>query len=278
MPEKVFDQVFRTRGMTSLLYVLGWAATLFIHPWLFLAVMSLTLFMCTREFGLLVKGPENGPADLTQWLHFALIGILCFEYFSGTAGIIPMFLILMAVYLILGIAYLLMYQLRGQTLSLQSYRLLYPGIGILATALIAFPGSFSVFTPMHLLSLLVLIWSNDSYAYIAGKKWGKNPLWARVSPKKTWEGAIGGAAGTLFTAWLWTVVFSDHDLVKMILAAVVVSVFGPLGDLFESMAKRAAGVKDSGNWLPGHGGLLDRLDSLLWVAPAYWSISYLIFG
>jgi phosphatidate cytidylyltransferase len=118
--------------------------------------------------------------------------------------------------------------------------------------------------------LLILIWANDSYAYLAGRTWGRNPLWASVSPKKTWEGTIGGAAGTFLTGILWAQFVPGSGMAEMMTAAAVVSVFRPLGDLFESSIKRAAGVKDSGHWLPGHGGLLDRLDSLLWAAPAYW--------
>ena len=278
MAEKVFDQVFRTRGMTSLLYALCWIAALFLHPWFFLAVMALALFACTREFERMLALPQHGTPNMSTWLNYIFAGILLFEYLSGTEFINSILYILMALSLVLGLYFLIFSKGVGVLGSLKSFRLLYPGMGILATALITFPGgSITGFTPLNLMSLLVLIWANDSYAYMAGRAWGKHPLWASVSPKKTWEGTIGGAVGTLFTAWLWTLLFSSPDIGDMLVAALVVSIFGPLGDLFESKVKRAAGVKDSGNWLPGHGGLLDRFDSLLWVAPAQWLISGIIF-
>ncbi|GBD02421.1 Phosphatidate cytidylyltransferase [bacterium HR18] len=118
------------------------------------------------------------------------------------------------------------------------------------------------------LGLFVIIWATDTFAYVVGRLWGRRPLAPRISPNKTWEGAAGGLAGALLVAigWkLWAVDFLawPHMLVLGILCGAV----GPLGDLAESQLKRAAGVKDSGNLLPGHGGVLDRFDALLVVAP-----------
>jgi len=116
--------------------------------------------------------------------------------------------------------------------------------------------------------LFVVTWANDTLAYFTGRFLGKRPFAPRISPKKTWEGFWGGAAGSVLGALVVKALF----LPRLGLAAAVVvgagaAVLGPLGDLGESMLKRAAGVKDSGRIIPGHGGLLDRIDAVLFVAP-----------
>lgn len=122
-----------------------------------------------------------------------------------------------------------------------------------------------------LLFLLMIIWSADTGAYLIGKWKGKYQLMARVSPKKTWEGLIGGIIFSLIVAiigagWL-NIGFSLWP--KILLLTFVVVLFSVNGDLFESMLKRQAGLKDSGGYLPGHGGLLDRIDSLTAAAPIF---------
>ncbi|WP_299705970.1 phosphatidate cytidylyltransferase [uncultured Pontibacter sp.] len=118
-----------------------------------------------------------------------------------------------------------------------------------------------------ILGLLLLIWAADTGAYIAGKNFGKHKLLERVSPGKTWEGWIGGTVLTVLVGWGLAVVFHDLELYQWIGIAVIVSIFGVLGDLAESLLKRSLGVKDSGTLLPGHGGILDRFDSLIMVIP-----------
>lgn len=116
--------------------------------------------------------------------------------------------------------------------------------------------------------LFVVTWANDTLAYFTGRFLGKRPLAPRISPKKTWEGFWGGAAGSVTGAIVVKALFLPGLSLR---AAVIVgagaAVLGPLGDLAESMLKRAAGVKDSSRLVPGHGGLLDRIDAILFVAP-----------
>ncbi len=113
------------------------------------------------------------------------------------------------------------------------------------------------------------VWAGDSFAYYGGRLLGRHKLAPRVSPKKTWEGAIIGAIGSLAAGAVAPLTyFKGLPIAHALIIAAVVSVIGPLGDLFESALKRGAGVKDSSSLLPGHGGVLDRLDSLLFAAPA----------
>ncbi|WP_255594464.1 phosphatidate cytidylyltransferase [Pontibacter sp. HSC-14F20] len=118
-----------------------------------------------------------------------------------------------------------------------------------------------------ILGLLLLIWSADTGAYIAGKNFGRNKLFERISPGKTWEGWAGGVILTIIVSWVLSMFFLDLELYQWIGIAIIVSVFGVLGDLVESLLKRSLGVKDSGTLLPGHGGILDRFDSLVLAVP-----------
>lgn len=127
--------------------------------------------------------------------------------------------------------------------------------------------------PRRVVFLLVTIILSDTGAYFAGKRFGRHKLAPRVSPKKTWEGALGGlVAAALGGAALYPVYFpiSSWMMAAYALLAVVIAVFGQLGDLMESMLKRDAGIKDSGSIFPGHGGVLDRCDSILFAAPALY--------
>ncbi|MBJ6117514.1 phosphatidate cytidylyltransferase [Pontibacter sp. BT310] len=118
-----------------------------------------------------------------------------------------------------------------------------------------------------ILGLMLLIWASDTGAYIAGKNFGKRKLFPRISPGKTWEGWAGGMLLTLAVAYGLSVYFQDLALYQWLGIGVIVSVFGVFGDLVESMLKRSLDVKDSGTLLPGHGGILDRFDSLIIVIP-----------
>ena len=132
--------------------------------------------------------------------------------------------------------------------------------------------------PLVLLQLLFMVWSADIGAYFAGRAFGRHKLAPAVSPGKTWQGAAGGAllAVLIGSAMAyWTVIGVGASMVMMALACLGIAAVSVLGDLTESMLKRQRGMKDSGSLLPGHGGLLDRIDSLLSTAPlwALWSLS-----
>jgi len=133
----------------------------------------------------------------------------------------------------------------------------------------------SEFYPTILLGILILIWVFDSLAYCCGTLFGKHRLYERISPKKSWEGTIGGAFFTVVASYFLNILFPVLDKTDWIIIAIIVVIFGTLGDLIESMFKRSSHVKDSGNLLPGHGGILDRFDSFIFTIP--WIFFYLIF-
>ena len=124
--------------------------------------------------------------------------------------------------------------------------------------------------PSILLTAVIAIWANDTGAYIVGSKIGKNRLFPSLSPKKSWEGFFGGMLFSVISTTLLAYfldVFMFDVITRGIILGIVISIFATWGDLFESMLKRNAGVKDSGSLIPGHGGILDRIDSMLLVIP-----------
>lgn len=136
---------------------------------------------------------------------------------------------------------------------------------------------FPPFSPNWLFFALVIIWSTDTGAYFTGKHWGKRKLAPNVSPNKTWEGLFGGIFSALIVSvvilYAFTMPLKSILLSRLLTVIVLVSILSVVGDLFESILKREAAVKDSGSLLPGHGGLLDRIDGLLFALPLYALLS-----
>jgi phosphatidate cytidylyltransferase len=123
-------------------------------------------------------------------------------------------------------------------------------------------------SPMLLLGFMGTIWVADTAAYFAGKAFGKRKLAYHISPGKTWEGVAGAVLAVIIYGMIWVVVFADVAyMLTLIPLLIILTVLGIMGDLFESLIKRQAGVKDSGNILPGHGGILDRIDALTAALP-----------
>jgi phosphatidate cytidylyltransferase len=154
-----------------------------------------------------------------------------------------------------------------------------PAAGISASGLIlvAFPLTFTVRLhgmgkegPWLLMFALVITWAGDTAAYFAGRELGKHHIAPKISPNKTWEGTIASILGALLVAIVFAKYFLAVPLMHMLAMAVVGNVAGQAGDLLESAYKRSAGVKDSGSLLPGHGGVLDRIDALILAIPVVW--------
>src|SRR4030042_2140493 len=130
----------------------------------------------------------------------------------------------------------------------------------------------------YLISLLIITWANDTGAYLVGTKFGKNKIFPKISPKKTIEGSIGGiifSIASTFALKNWL----DLTFNELLSLGLIISIIAQLGDLFESVLKRGSGIKDSGTLIPGHGGILDSLDSLIFTAPIfYYYITLLILN
>jgi phosphatidate cytidylyltransferase len=140
------------------------------------------------------------------------------------------------------------------------------------------------YNPKIIIGLFILIWTNDTFAYLVGKSIGKHKLFERISPKKTIEGFLGGVVFAAFAGFLISKLyiqpnpdFSSRSILIWMIIALIASIFGTIGDLIESKFKRIAGVKDSGAIMPGHGGVLDRLDSVIFVAPVIFLFYQILY-
>ena len=239
-------------------YLVFWSPKL-----VFLAAALLMSLLCYREYSDLVGGHGIQRPGL--------YGIL--------AGLLLLFL---PQYVLIGTALLVMLAfiaaLRAEDLK-----------DILPQVACAFLGAFYTFAPwrfsadlravsVHLLFFaLALNWAGDSIAYYAGRRFGKHKLAPIVSPKKSWEGAIASVIGSIVFGVVYLgYFFKQMPVWEVIVMAVIANVAGQFGDLAESAVKRGAGVKDSGHLLPGHGGMLDRVDSSLFALPVVYAL-YLAF-
>jgi phosphatidate cytidylyltransferase len=140
------------------------------------------------------------------------------------------------------------------------------------------------FMPEIIVAVFILVWSNDTFAYLVGKNLGKHKLLERISPKKTIEGFVGGILGALLAGFVIFKVLENYSpmdaekypLWVWMVMAMIVAIFGTIGDLIQSKFKRQAGVKDSGIIMPGHGGLYDRLDSIIYASPFVYAFLLIV--
>ena len=123
-----------------------------------------------------------------------------------------------------------------------------------------------------LISLFLFVWASDTGGYLFGVRYGRHRLFERISPKKSWEGLFGGIVAAIFVAWILSLIFPVYSFALLGVMAILTSLTGTFGDLVESMIKRSIGVKDSGRFMPGHGGLLDRFDSILLATPVIYFV------
>ncbi len=128
----------------------------------------------------------------------------------------------------------------------------------------------------YLAMMFILIWTNDTFAFLCGRTFGKTKLFERISPKKTWEGTVGGITCTIIMVFCATLIFTIPDPVFWYISVLFIAPAAIFGDLVESLFKRSLNIKDSGNIMPGHGGILDRFDASLFAIPAFlmWYFIY----
>jgi len=258
---------FLIRTASGLTYAALMIGSITIHPLIFGVVFLLILIKGMTEFYSFTTDPDQKPmvipgiaAGILVFLSFFL-----YRYASLDRSI---FLIIPFTGLLLFI--ITIFRKQGQPINSLALTLL--GIIYVAVPLSLFNGLvyhpyLEGFNYQVGLFLFVIIWLNDTGAYITGMLIGKHKMFTRISPKKTWEGLAGGLFFAFLASWLMRPVIPDipDNQAWMLTLAIVIS--GTFGDLAESAFKRAAGVKDSGKFMPGHGGLLDRFDSLLFAAP-----------
>lgn len=298
-------QTLLTRSKTGIIFSIVMLLGMFLHLWTFKILFSIILLGCLYEFfKMLLEPAENKILHYARWtlamaFSFLPYCFLTFRWFmwidSNTA---------------FGIASLVFFCCAFGLLLFEIFAVTerpFQNVGIIILAFFYLSIPFSMvsflkydqdghFSPNIAWGVMLLTWANDSFAYLVGSRIGKTLFFPRISPKKTWEGTLGGIVGCVLVAvgfhfigvysqrpYFFEIFFDKSpplQLVDWIVVAILVGVFGTLGDLIESMMKRSAGVKDSGNFMPGHGGFLDRFDAFIFAIPfvvAYFVLKFIIF-
>ena len=280
-------QTLKTRALTAVIFVAVMLTGLLYNYWSFFILFSIIHFGCWIEYQKLVGKIDKPYSQITTFHKYAVMlmgfgfmlwnvdrrlhpcGLPLAEIGKWVVTIIAVILPIKEIVLskknnarvvslsFLGLAYIslswgLMISLRNKGLSFKGNFLMF---------------DFGAITPII---LIASIWINDTMAYIVGSLIGKTPL-TKISPKKTWEGTIGGAILAIVVVSSFFYFFIDRQWTfKVAGIAAIAAIIGTLGDLLESKLKRLANVKDSGSFMPGHGGFLDRFDSLLLATPFVW--------
>ena len=256
----------RIRAITGLFFVIVMVGSMLLGRYVFAGFFIVLSGYCLKEFYRMISVDESKP----QQLLGLILGVLGFCGVAGNllAALDSRYLLLL-IPLVLAVFVRQLYQQQGKPFDGISRTLL--GVIYVVLPFIAFFAlGFVTGTYDHRLPLgfMLMLWGNDTGAYLAGKFLGKNRLFERISPNKTWEGFVGGIVLALVTGAVLAYYFPLLAYWQWLCTALVISLFGTFGDLVESMLKRSLQVKDSGALLPGHGGLLDRFDGLLFAAPA----------
>ncbi len=262
--------VFFKRTSSAIVFAIIMLAGLLWNEWAFLALVCVIQVLCLREYFRLIKKIFPGTywppalAPLMQVTGLSLMFLAYNLYMGGLELFSPLMIVMLAVLLLLPALLLLSSILSGKNFLSALFQAVGGLLYIVTPAIMLFlMREKSLLLP---LALILMIWTNDTMAYLVGSFIGKHPL-SKTSPKKTWEGTIGGIILTIAGAAIWGYFTHYYKMMDWMALALCASLAGTFGDLVESKLKRLAEVKDSGSLMPGHGGALDRFDSLLIATP-----------
>jgi phosphatidate cytidylyltransferase len=260
---------FLKRTLTGFGYAFVLIAGLVIHPFIFAVVYLSLMVLSLVEYYRMVYLAGGNP----QHFNGIATGVIFFITMFGFAyGFWPLEVSLLALVLLFLTFVIELYRKQPNPLSNIAFTLMgffYIGLPMGLLNLLVFKGmpEEHLFSPWLLVGVTLIIWMYDAGAYVFGTTLGKHRLFQRHSPLKSWEGVLGGAMVAFLTAILNTHLFESLNLINWLAISIIVIIFGTFGDLIESMLKRSFNIKDSGKFLPGHGGILDRLDSFLFAIP-----------
>ena len=256
---------FLQRTFTGIVFVITIFGGIWLHEYAYLAVFTVVTFLGIHEINGLVKAGNVHPQS--GWT-FAMGGYIYFISYFIIAGSISAYWLFLLLPMIVGVFITELYRKSGSSITNIATTFFAP-------VYIALPFAFLHYLAFYngnydsrlLLGFFILIWCNDTGAYLIGSMFGKNRLFERISPKKSWEGAIGGFIITLLIAFVLSKIFPIFTQANWLFIGGISSIMGVFGDLTESLIKRSVNKKDSGSLLPGHGGILDRFDAIILAAP-----------
>ena len=272
---------FLQRAITGVIFVAVLVGCILGGPISFTILFALLSALTINEFGNIVYRMEHTRMNKPISILAGLFLFLCFGYIGVVPGANEIFIPYLFLILYLFISEL--YKKQPNPLNNWAYAMMsqiYIALSFALLNVLAYHSSatesVSQYNPILPLSIFIFNWVNDTGAYCTGMLFGKHRLFERISPKKSWEGSIGGAVFSIIAAIVLAHFFTFLSTGVWIGLGLTVVVFGTWGDLTESLMKRTLGIKDSGNILPGHGGMLDRFDSTLMAVPAAVVYLYLV--
>lgn len=270
-----------TRALSGAVYVALICGAVIAGGWCFVALVSLLGALALNEFFGLSNAPHGGERKASKIVDIVggMILIICPTVNIPGCAVPNLSAILLFLFLLYLLLRPVMQIYSREKSPLTNIAYAYMGVLYIAMPLASMSFYYSFVNGGYLLlAMFVMIWLSDTGAYLVGSMIGRHKLIPRISPGKTWEGFIGGVVFSVGSAFIFKLgfpgIYSDFSLPVMCGLGLLVALFATWGDLVESLIKRTLGVKDSGSIMPGHGGILDRIDSLLLVAPA--SIIYLL--
>ena len=263
---------FYTRSFTAIVYVIVLLFPLFYNEYFFYFVGFVCSLILVFEFIKLATDynhkfltNDTRKSNLALYLTFPLLISLFILTYNWKFQLL-LLLWIITTNILLGFSLL-----KKKIFSFSILKNIVIGHVYLVGSLVIFfsmPNVLGTYNPYYVFCFLVLIWISDSAAYVFGVNFGKRPLLKLVSPKKSIEGLIGGLIfSIIFSIIFYYTLNLDFTLTQWLILGVLTTLLGVLGDLVQSQFKREAGVKDSGKWLPGHGGLYDRMDSIIFASP-----------
>jgi len=273
---------FFVRILSGIVYIAILMFGLLINSQIYLFVYSLILVLLLNEFYSIVR-KSSFFSKLLDLLGGLSLFIGSYLYFSGILKS-PLFLTPFVFCILMRFIYELYQSKEDQPIKALAFSLfgqLYLSLPFSLMTCLVFVHDTTNIPQYHftfILALFLFIWINDSFAYLIGSLFGKHKLFERISPKKSWEGFIGGALFAIIASIIYSLFYPSLSLIEWIVFALITVIFGTFGDLIESLFKRSLKIKDSGRIIPGHGGFLDRLDSFIFSLPALFIYINLILS
>lgn len=262
-------KVLVKRSLTGIAFAAIMLAGILIHQYIFATVFAIFLMFTLFEF---YKISENIGYEPSVKIGLICGFLLFVIFFLAASHVIPKEYIYLSILIPLFTLLPDLFDKRKNGFKnsmITIAGIIYIALPYSLLSFLIYPGndSGSQFYPWVLMGIFFIIWIYDSMAYVFGSMLGKHKICVRISPKKSWEGLIGGTVFAVITGIVNSLFFDELSLINWVVVALLIVAFGTSGDFFESKLKREAGVKDSGNILPGHGGMLDRFDTMLFAAP-----------